>query len=164
MSKRSASDSSLSMRAGSFSGFTTSWVRVAVASAVAILGIAWITVYLLAAEKHAMGELNSKGTAIAHTSLPWMSDLKNWNYLIGFALIMIGLIIAAHPRTPLGRGRGVVVGMLFCFLFGLAWVVTYYMAASHINSIPIMKDLNQYNLLVGVAFMAVGFSFATKWE
>ena len=164
MSKRSASDPGLSISARSLSGFTTSWVRVGIAVVVALVGIAWITVYLLAAEKHAMGELNSKGTAIAHTSLPWMSDLKNWNFLIGFGLIMLGLIIAAHRTTPLGRGRGVVAGMLFCFLFGLAWVVTYYMAASHISSIPIMKDLNQYNLLVGVGFMAVGFSFATKWE
>lgn len=164
MSKRSASDPGLSISARSLSGFTTSWVRVGIAATVAVLGIAWITVYLLAAEKHAMGELNSKGTAIVHTSLPWMSDMKNWNYLIGFGLVMLGLTIAAHRTTPLGRGRGVVVGMLFCFLFGLAWVVTYYMAASHISSIPIMKDLNQYNLLVGVAFMAVGFSFATKWE
>ena len=164
MSKRSASDPGLSMNARALSGFTTSWVRVGIASTAALLGIVWIVVYLFAAEKHAMGELNSKGTALAHTSLPWMSDMKNWNYLIGFALIMLGLIIAANRTTPLGRGRGVVVGMLFCFLFGLAWVVTYYMAASHISSIPIMKDLNQYNLLVGVAFMAVGFSFATKWE
>ena len=164
MSKRSASDQSLSMRGMSLSGFTTSWVRVAIASLVAVVGIAWIAVYLLAAEKHAMGDLNSKGTGLAHTSFPWMSDMKNWNYLIGFGLIMLGLIIASHRTTPLGRGRGVVVGMLFCFLFGLAWVVTYYMASTSINSIPIMKDLNQYNLLVGVGFMAVGFSFATKWE
>ena len=164
MSKRSASDPGLSMHAASFGGFTTSWLRVGIAAAVAVLGIAWITVYELAAEPHARGELNAKGTGIVSTSLPWMSDLKNWNFLIGFGLIMIALIIAAHPATPLGRGRGVVVGMLACFLFGLAWVVTYYMAADHIGSIPIMKDLNQYNLLVGVGFMAVGFSFATKWE
>lgn len=164
LSKRSASDASLSMRATAFGGFTTSWLRVGIAVAVAVLGIAWITVYELAAEPHAMGDLNSKGTAIVSTSLPWMADMKNWNFLIGFGLIMIALIIASDRRTPLGRGRGVVVGMLSCFLFGLAWVVTYYMAASNINSIPIMKDLNQYNLLVGVGFMAVGFSFATKWE
>ena len=164
MSKRSASDPSLSMRGAAFGGFTTSWVRVGIAVAVAVIGIAWITVYELAAEPHAVGDLNSKGTAIASTSLPWMADMKNWNFLIGFGLIMLALIIAADRSTPLGRGRGVVVGMLFCFLFGLAWVVTYYMAADHISSIPVMKDLNQYNLLVGVGFMAVGFSFATKWE
>ena len=30
--------------------------------------------------------------------------------------------------------------------------------------VPVMKDLDQYNLLVGIGFMAVGFTFATKWE
>lgn len=164
MSKRSASDANLSMRAAALGGLTTSWVRVGIAVLVAAVGIAWITVYELAAEPHAMGELNSKGTAVVSTSLPWMADMKNWNFLIGFGLIMIALIIASDRSTPLGRGRGVVVGMLSCFLFGLVWVVTYYMAADHITSIPLMKDLNQYNLLVGVGFMAVGFSFATKWE
>jgi len=152
------------MHGRSLSGYATSWVRVGIAASVAIVGIAWIAVYLLAARDHAVGMLNSKGTAVVSTSLPWMSDLKNWNFLIGFGLIMLGLIIASHRTTPLGRGRGVVVGMLFCFLFGLAWVVTYYMAADNLSSIPIMRDLNQSNLLVGVAFMAVGFSFATKWE
>lgn len=164
MSKRTAADPGLSMNARSLHGYTTSWVRVAIASLIAIVGIAWIVVYELAAEKHAMGVLNKAATGVVHTSLPWMADMKNWNFLIGFGLILLGLMVAAHKSTPLGRGRGVVVGMLFCFLFGLAWVVTYYMAASSINSIPVMKDLNQYNLLVGVAFMAVGFSFATKWE
>ena len=38
--------------------------------------------------------------------------------------IFLGLVLAAHPSTPLGRGRGVVVGMLGCFLLGLAcWLV-----------------------------------------
>jgi hypothetical protein len=27
-----------------------------------------------------------------------------------------------------------------------------------------MSDLGQLNLLVGVGFMAVGFTYATKWE
>ena len=39
-----------------------------------------------------------------------MGDLGRWNYLIGFLLIFAGLAFAAHPSTPLGRGRGVVVG------------------------------------------------------
>ena len=53
-----------------------------------------------------------------------MGDLGNWNYLIGFGLFLLGLAISAHPSTPLGRGRGVVVGMLGCFLVGLLWICT----------------------------------------
>ena len=54
------------------------------------------------------------------------TDLKgvNWNYVGGFALIFLGLALMAHPSTPLGRGRGVVVGMLGCFLIGLVWICT----------------------------------------
>ena len=56
----------------------------------------------------------------------WVQDLQNWNYLVGFGLFMLGLVVAAHPSTPLGRGRGVVVGMLGCFLVGLIWICVYY--------------------------------------
>ena len=63
----------------------------------------------------------------------------------------------------LGRGRGVVIGMLGCFLFGLIWIVTFYFVSQD-GVVPVMNDLDQYNLLVGIGFMAVGFTFATKWE
>ena len=62
-----------------------------------------------------------------------MADLKNWNYLIGFGLFFLGLIIAAHPSTPLGRGRGVVIGMLGCFLIGLLWICVYYVFSNDLN-------------------------------
>ncbi len=63
----------------------------------------------------------------------------------------------------LGRGRGVVVGMLGCFLIGLIWIVTFN-DVSQSGNVPVMQELEQYNLLVGIGFMAVGFTFATKWE
>ena len=53
--------------------------------------------------------------------------------------------------------------MLGCFLIGLFWIVLFYFAGQD-GPIPVMKDLGQYNLLVGIGFMAVGFSFATRWE
>jgi hypothetical protein len=79
---------------------------------------------------------------------------------------MIGLVIAAHPSTPLGRGRGVVVGMLGCFVIGLLWICTYYIVGTgdHADDLAVFNDLQQKNLFVGIAFMAVGFTFATKWE
>ena len=97
------------------------------------------------------------------TSLAWMGDLARWNFLIGFGLIFLGLAVAGHPSTPLGRGRGVVVGMLGSFLLGLLWIVLYYMTGQDL-SIPLMKELGQYNLMVGIGFMAVGFVYATRWE
>ena len=81
-----------------------------------------------------------------------------------FGLLLIGLIVSAHPSTPLGRGRGVVVGMLGCFVVGLLWICTYYVFSNDLSSIPVFDDLGQKNLVVGIAFMAVGFTFATRWE
>ena len=65
-----------------------------------------------------------------------MADLGDWNYLIGFGLIFAGLVIAAHPSTPLGRGRGVVVGMLGCFLIGLLWICTFYVISDDLSTAP----------------------------
>jgi hypothetical protein len=145
------------------SGYETSLVRCAVAVLLVLAGIAWITVYTHVAMDAAtwVKGLGKK----PHTPFPWMSDLKKWNYVIGFGLAFVGLVVAAHKKTPLGRGRGVVVGMLGCFLLGLIWIVTYYFVGQDDSvHIPVMDQLNQANLLVGVGFMAVGFTYATKWE
>ncbi len=133
--------------------------RFAVAVVAMVLGVAWIAYYYLAVR-------------VDPTEFPapdpgkpaFMADLGNWNYLIGFGLVLVGLVIAAHPSTPLGRGRGVVVGMLGCFLIGLLWICTYYVFSNDISSIPVFNDLGQKNLIVGIGFMAVGFTFATRWE
>jgi hypothetical protein len=128
---------------------TVSVARTVAAAVVAALGIAWMVVYINVAQD---GQ-----------QLTWMGELERWNFLIGFGLLFLGLAIAAHPDTPLGRGRGVVIGMLACFLIGLVWIVVYYMTGQDL-AIPLMKELGQYNLVVGIGFMAVGFVYATKWE
>lgn len=126
-------------------------VRTAIAAVLSVVGIAWLAVYLL------VGDEGKK--------LVWMFDLADWNFLIAFGLFFLGLMVASNPKTPLGRGRGIVVGMLGSFLLGLAWIVVYYFVAQDANAhLPVMDQLDQSNLLVGVGFMAVGFTFATKWE
>jgi len=143
------------------SGYETSVVRTAIAALLVVLGIAWIVVYVVFAQD-AANYTAGLGTK-PDNPLPWMADLKKWNYAIGFGLIFVGLAVSAHKSTPLGRGRGVVVAMLGCFLIGLLWIVTFYFVSGN-DSVPVMGDLGQYNLLVGIGFMAVGFTFATKWE
>ena len=127
----------------------TSIVRTVVASVVAVVGIAWMAVYINVAQD---GE-----------QLTWMGDLQRWNFLIGFAMLFLGLSLLANPSTPLGRGRGVVVGMLGCFLVGLVWIIVYYMAGQP-TPIPVVRNLEAYNLIVGIGFMGVGFVYATRWE
>jgi Cell division protein CrgA len=134
-------------------------VRFVVALLLIVLGIAWIAYYYLVVrvDPAVIPAPEPGGPA-------FMADLEKWNYLIGFGAIMVGLAISAHPSTPLGRGRGVVIGMLACFLIGLLWICTFYVFSNDISSIPVFNDLGQFNLVVGIALMAVGFTFATHWE
>ncbi|CAI9402516.1 cell division protein CrgA [Nocardioides sp. T2.26MG-1] len=132
-------------------------VRFVVALALMVLGIAWIAYYYVVFDPAAFPPKDSGSPG-------FMGDLNGWNYVIGFGLLMLGLVISAHPTTPLGRGRGVVVGMLGCFLIGLLWICTYYVFSNDMSDIWVFNDLGQKNLFVGIAFMAVGFTFATRWE
>ena len=133
--------------------------RFIIAIVLVVLGIAWITYY------YTVVRVDPTAFPAPDPGKPkFMADLGNWNYLIGFGLLLVGLAISAHPSTPLGRGRGVVVGMLGCFLIGLLWICTYYVFSNDISSIPVLNDLGQKNLVVGIGFMAVGFTFATRWE
>ncbi|NHC22427.1 cell division protein CrgA [Nocardioides sp. IC4_145] len=133
-------------------------VRFLVALVLMVVGIAWMA-YFYAAVRADPTVLGSEPGSPA-----FMADLGDWNYAIGFGLLFLGLIVAAHPSTPLGRGRGVVVGMLGCFLIGLLWICTFYVFSDDLSGIWVFNDLNQLNLVVGIGFMAVGFTYATRWE
>jgi hypothetical protein len=133
-------------------------VRFVISLLLVVAGIAWLVFYYAQARGNPLAFPPTKGSPKA------VADLGDWNYAIGFGLLMVGLAVSAHPATPLGRGRGVVVGMLACFLIGLLWICTFYVFSNDLSSIWIFNDLGQWNLVVGIAFMAVGFSFATKWE
>lgn len=132
--------------------------RFLVALLLMLAGIGWLLFYYLQARGNPLAFPPVEGTPKA------IADLGDWNYAIGFGLLMLGLIVSAHPSTPLGRGRGVVIAMLGCFLVGLLWICTFYVFSDDLSDIPVFNDLGQWNLVVGIGFMAVGFSFATKWE
>ena len=137
--------------------------RAIVALLLILLGIAWIVYYYLGVRADP-GAFTKTGAPVGPSGPGFMGDLAKWNYVIGFVAFFLGLVIAAHPDTPLGRGRGVVVGMLGCFLIGLLWICTYYVFSNDLSDVPVMNDLGQYNLVVGIGFMAVGFTYATRWE
>jgi hypothetical protein len=134
--------------------------RFVIAIVLVVLGIAWIAYYYIAVR------VDPTAFPVPKAGSPhFMAQMKRWNYVVGFGLLFIGLMVAAHPSTPLGRNRGVVVGMLTCFLIGLLWICTFYvLSGTHLDKVPVFNDLDQYNLLVGICFMAVGFSYATRWE
>lgn len=133
-------------------------VRFLISLLLIVGGIAWLVFYYAQARGNPLAFPPVEGSPKA------VADLGRWNYAIGFGVLMLGLIVSAHPSTPLGRGRGVVVGMLACFLIGLLWICTFYVFSDDLSPLWVFNDLGQWNLVVGIAFMAVGFSFATKWE
>jgi hypothetical protein len=137
--------------------------RFAIAIVLMLSGIAWIVYYYVGVRPDPTA-FTDDGSPVGATGPAFLGDLGKWNYVIGFGLFFLGLIVSAHKSTPLGRGRGVVVGMLGCFIIGLVWICTYYIFSDDLSSIWVFNDLGQYNLMVGIAFMAVGFTFATRWE
>lgn len=65
------------------------------------------------------------------------------------------------PKRPRTSSRVWVAPlMLACWLLGLAWLVVFYVAG---QDIPVMKDLNNWNLLIGMGLIAVGFVVSTQW-
>jgi hypothetical protein len=46
-----------------------------------VIGLAWIVVFYIAAEK-----------------ISWMNELGNWNFAVGFALMIIGLLMTMRWR------------------------------------------------------------------
>lgn len=131
-------------------------VRSVLALLLFVAGVAWLAYYWTVVRPDTVGEAPGGPAAVG--------DLGRWNYVIGFGAALLGLVLAAHPSTPLGRGRGVVVGMLFCFLVGLLWICTFYVFTNTDTDIPLITDLSQWNLVVGIALMAAGFVYATRWE
>lgn len=134
-------------------------IRFLLALVLMLGGIAWIVYYYtgVRVDPLVLPKPKSDGPQA-------IADLARWNYVIGFGAFFLGLMIAAHPTTPLGRGRGVVIGMLGCFLLGLLWICTFYVISNDADGVAVFNDLGQYNLMVGIGFMAVGFTYATRWE
>lgn len=58
-------------------------------------------------------------------------------------------------------GRWVAPLMVTFFLVGLAWIVVYYVAP---DSVPVMKNLGNANLLIGFGLLGAGFATATRWK
>jgi cell division protein CrgA len=51
--------------------------------------------------------------------------------------------------------------MVAMFLLGLLWIVVFYITR---GGLPLMDALNNWNLLVGFGFIAVGFILSTRWK
>ena len=59
-----------------------------------------------------------------------------------------------------GGSRWVAPAMIACWVLGLAWIVVFYLAPD----LPYMREVGNWNLAIGMALIALGFIFSTKWE
>ncbi|MEI6844801.1 MAG: cell division protein CrgA [Actinomycetes bacterium] len=66
-----------------------------------------------------------------------------------------------HPVSlPAESPRWLAPVMVSGFLIGLAWIVVFYVTSTN-YPIP---GIGAWNMVVGFAFIGVGFSLATKWR
>ena len=66
----------------------------------------------------------------------------------------------SKKSVRVGSRRWVAPTMVFCWIFGLAWIVVFYIAPD----LKYMTDLGNWNLAIGMVFIAAGFVLSTKWE
>lgn len=68
-------------------------------------------------------------------------------------------VVAARP--PGQSPPWVPALMVTLFVLGLVWLVVYYLAGTQV---PGMSALGNWNLLVGIGVIAVGFVVSTQWR
>lgn len=56
--------------------------------------------------------------------------------------------------------RWVAPAMVVCFIVGLLWIVAFYIAG---DSIPGVSALGNWNILIGMGLIAIGFVVSTQW-
>lgn len=61
----------------------------------------------------------------------------------------------------MGGRRWIAPTMVTCWIVGLAWIVVFYLAG---NDVKYFRDIGNWNLLIGMAFIATGFALSTRWE
>ena len=101
----------------------------------------------------AAGVLCGAGVMNAVTAL---AGAPNFRGTFGAAFGAVDVLVQALPLF--------VVNVLGSFLLGLLWICTFYVLSDDLSPLPVINDLVQWNLAVGIAFMAVGFTYATRWE
>ena len=67
--------------------------------------------------------------------------------------------VAVNP-LDIESPRWLAPTMVGSFLAGLAWIVTFYISQT-LYPIP---DIGAWNMVIGFAFIGVGFSLATRWR
>lgn len=75
------------------------------------------------------------------------------------------------PKGPKPRrvgNRWAAPGMMISAIFGLLWIVVFYVVNGQISDYPSWAEwygnLGNWNLVIGMGFIVAAFGFAMKWE
>jgi hypothetical protein len=65
-----------------------------------------------------------------------------------------------EPHGPLESPVWLAPVMIANFLIGLFWIVVFYVTEQRYP----VPGIQEWNMLIGFTFIAIGFSLATKWR
>ena len=72
---------------------------------------------------------------------------------------------AARPVKKKGPSpRWLAPLMLALFGIGVLWLVVFYITQGGMGGLPVARDLENWNLLVGFGFIIAGFGLSTQWR
>jgi len=127
-----------------------------------LLGLVWLVGYVIAQSD----SLSVPGIEDIKT----LTDLGGWNYLIGAVVLIAGLARYSAATVPDPQGsqstgwRWAGPAMAVSALIGLLWIVVFYVTNGTDIDVPLITDLGNWNLVIGMGFIVSAFGFAMKWE
>lgn len=68
------------------------------------------------------------------------------------------------PKAQRIGNRWAAPAMITTAVIGLIWIVVYYVISGTDIHVPVISDLQGWNLVVGMGFIMAAFGFAMKWE
>ena len=79
---------------------------------------------------------------------------------------MEGMTVAkkSGPKAQHVGNRWAAPAMLGSALIGLVWIVVFYVINGTDINVPLITDLGNWNLVIGMGFIMAAFGFAMKWE
>ena len=71
---------------------------------------------------------------------------------------------AAVPKKKGPSPRWLAPLMLALFGIGVLWLVVFYITQAQMGGLPVVSELENWNLLIGFGFIIAGFGLSTQWR
>lgn len=66
----------------------------------------------------------------------------------------------AEKSVAMASPRWLAPTMVALFVVGLLWIVAYYLTPD----LPVLRELGNWNMLVGFGLIMAGFALSTRWR